>query len=86
MVCDADPATELDADLYYCDSCVAWTNPVLIDVLDTTAGVFSEDTDANINGGAAVANGKKIYLQFGAQPISAIKQISGIILWHAEED
>jgi len=37
----------------------------VMDALDTTAGVSSESTPANINSGAAVANGKILYLEFG---------------------
>lgn len=62
---DADPTTEIDLDLKRADAYIGVANAAVMDVLDTTAGVSSESTVANINSGAAVANGKVMYLEFG---------------------
>jgi hypothetical protein len=62
---EADPTTEIDLDLMRADAFIGQANSAVMDVLDTTAGVSSESTAANINSGAAVANGKVIYLAFG---------------------
>lgn len=62
---DADPATEIDLDLKRADAYIGVANAAVMDILDTTAGVSSESTVANINGGVAVANGKVMYLEFG---------------------
>jgi hypothetical protein len=60
---DADPTTELAGDLKYADDFVSAANSAVIDVLDTTAGVSSETTASNINGGAAIASTKTLYIQ-----------------------
>jgi hypothetical protein len=62
---DADPATQADLDFKRADAFIGVANSAVIDVLDTTAGVSSETTEANINGDVAVANGKVLYLEFG---------------------
>ncbi len=62
---DADPATEADLDFKRADAFIGVGSSAVMDVLDTTAGVSSETTAANINSGNAVANGKVIYLEFG---------------------
>lgn len=62
---EADPTTEVDLDLKRADAFIGVANSAVMDVLDTTAGVSSESTPANINSGAAVANGKIMYLEFG---------------------
>ena len=62
---EADPTTEVDLDLKRADAFIGVANSAVMDVLDTTSGVSSESTTANINSGAAVANGKIIYLEFG---------------------
>lgn len=62
---EADPTTEIDLDLMRADAFIGRANSAVMDVLDTTAGASSESTAANINSGAAVANGKVIYLAFG---------------------
>lgn len=62
---DADPATEADLDFKRADAFIGVANAAVMDVLDTTSGVSSETTAANINSDAAVANGKVIYLEFG---------------------
>jgi hypothetical protein len=82
----ADPTTEADLDLKRADAFIGVANAAVIDVLDTTAGVASEDTDANINAGAAVANGKVIYLEFGTAYTATGQQIIFEMWYHREED
>jgi hypothetical protein len=60
-----NPDTELDLDFKRADAFIGVANAAVVDVVDTTAGVSSETTEANINGDAAVANGKVLYLEFG---------------------
>ena len=62
---EADPTTEADLDLKYADAFIGVANSAVMDVLDTTNGTSSETTAANINGGAAVADTKVVYLEFG---------------------
>ncbi len=62
---DADPTTEADLDFKRADAFIGVANAAVVDVLDTTSGASSETTEANINGNAAVANGKVLYLEFG---------------------
>lgn len=73
--CNVDPDVEIDADLMYADAWIGLANAVVIDEIDTTNGVSSEDTDANINGGAAIPNGKIYYLQFDADPEGTCTQM-----------
>jgi hypothetical protein len=83
---EADPTTEADLDLKYADAFIGVANAAVIDVLDTTTGASTEDTDANINSGAAVANGKVLYLEFGTAYTEATHQIIFEMWYHAEED
>lgn len=83
---EADPTTEADLDLKYADAFIGVANAAVVDVLDTTNGASSEDTDANINGGAAVANGKVIYLEFGTAYTETTHQIIFEMWYHPEED
>lgn len=83
---EADPTTEADLDLKYADAFIGVANSAVIDVLDTTAGVSSEDTNANINGGAAIANGKVLYLEFGTAYTETTHQIIFEMWFYAEED
>ena len=57
-----------------------------MDVIDTTSGIASEDTDANINAGAAVAAGQFVYIGFGADPTDANVICTFCMIFHAEED
>jgi len=61
-------------------------NAADMDDLATTNGASSEDTDANINGGAAIANGKVIYLQFDTAYTAEGEQVIFEFWYHAEED
>ena len=83
---EADPTTEADLDLKYADAFIGVANAAVIDILDTTTGVSTEDTDASINAGAAVANGKVMYLEFGTAYTEANHQIIFEMWYHAEED
>jgi hypothetical protein len=84
--CNVDPDVEMDLDLKYADAFIGLANAAVIDVLDTTNGTSSEDTDANINAGAAVANGKVVYLSFGADPEGTAVQMIFEMWYHGEED
>lgn len=57
-----------------------------MDVLDTTTGAATEDTDANINSGNAVVNGKVLYLEFGTAYTEENHQIIFELWYHVEED
>lgn len=83
---EADPTTELDLDLKRADAYIGVANAAVVDVLDTTAGVSSEDTDANINAGAAVANTKVLYLEFGTAYTETGHQVIFELWYHTEED
>ena len=66
----ADPTTELDANLMYCDAVAngafPGANATLIKAIDTTTGNFA---DAAVN--TAVATGKSIYIDIDADPTDA---------------
>jgi hypothetical protein len=83
---EADPTTEADLDLKYADAFIGVANAAVIDVLDTTAGVATEDTNANINSGNAVANGKVLYLEFGTAYTETTHQVIFEMWYYAEED
>ena len=68
----ADPTTELNANLNYCDATSAafpGANPTLIKLIDTTTGNFS---DAAVN--TAIPTGKSIYITMDADPTDATTQ------------
>jgi hypothetical protein len=83
---EADPTTEIDADLKYADAMIGVANAVVVDELNTTAGASSEDTDANINGGSAIPNGKVLYIEFGTAYTETTHQIMFQIWYHLEAD
>jgi len=66
----ADPTTELDANLSYCDAVAGaafpGANVTVIKAIDTTTGNFA---DAAVN--TAVASGKSIYIDIDADPTDA---------------
>ena len=66
--CNVDPDVEVAATLNYADAWIGLANAVTIDTLTTTTGTSSEDTDANINGGAPIPNGKVMYILFTSDP------------------
>ncbi len=84
--CNVDPDVEIEANLRYANAWIGKAGSAIIDIIDTTNGTSSEDTDANINGGVAVANGKVIYLQFDADPEGTCEQMIFEMWYHAEED
>jgi len=83
---EANPTTEADIDLKYADAFIGVGNAAVIDALDTTDGASSEDTDANINSGSAVANGKVLYLEFGTAYTETTHQCIFQMWYHIEED
>ena len=86
---EADPTTEFGAGetlLKYADAFIGVANSATIDDLATTAGVSSEDTDASINAGAAVAKTKVIYIDFPTAYTEANHQIIFEMWYHAEAD
>jgi hypothetical protein len=84
--CNVNPDVEMDVNLMYADAWIGLANPVTVDVLDTTDGAAAEDTDANINGGAAIPSGKKMYLLFDADPEGTCTEFTFHMLFHIEED
>jgi hypothetical protein len=84
--CNVDPDVEINADLRYADAFIGLANAADIDEIDTTDGVASEDTDANINSGNAIANGKVIYIGFDADPEGTCVQMIFEMWFHGEED
>jgi hypothetical protein len=83
LSCNLDPDVEIDADLRYADAWIGLANAADIDEIDTANGVSSEDTDSNINGGSAVANGKVIYIGFDADPEGTCTQMIFEMWYHA---
>jgi hypothetical protein len=79
---EANPATEADIDLKRADAFIGVASSAVMDVLDTTAGVSSESTSANINGGVSVANGKVMYLEFGTAYTETTHQIIFEMWYH----
>jgi len=84
--CLLDPDVEMNLNLGYSNDWDDIADPNLIDVLDTTNGKSSEDTDSNINGGTAVAAGSVIFLYFDADPEGTCVQMIFEMIFHAEED
>jgi hypothetical protein len=84
--CNVDPDVEIDADLRYADAWIGLANAADIDEIDTTNGTSSEDTNANINGGSAVANGKVVYIGFDADPEGTCVQWTFEMWLYNEED
>lgn len=86
LSCNVDPDVEPDLDLKWADAFIGLGNAAVIDVMDTASGVASEDTAANINGGAAIANGKIIYFEFDSDPAGTCDQMVVEFWAYAEED
>lgn len=84
--CNLNPDVEINADLRYADSFLTLANAADIDEIDTTDGASTEDTNANINGGAAVANGKVIYIGFDGDPEGTCTQMIFEMWGYREED
>lgn len=84
--CNVDPDVEINADLRYADAWIGLANATDIDEIDTTNGVSTEDTDASINGGSAIAAGKVIYIGHDGDPEGTCTQLIFCMAWHGEED
>ena len=84
--CNVDPDVEINADLRRATAWIGLGSAADIDEIDTTNGTSSEDTDANINGGSAVAAGQVIYIGFDADPEGTCTQMMFDMVWHGEED
>lgn len=82
---EADPTTEAAVDLKRADAFIGVANSAVMDVLDTTNGVSSESTAANINAGAAVANGKVVYLCFTDTPYTEANHQVIFEMWYHYE-
>ena len=78
---EADPTTEADLDLKRADAIIDVGNAAVMDVMDTSAGVSSESTEANINSNVAVVNGKIVYLEFGTAYTETTHQINVEVLY-----
>jgi len=83
---EADPTTEFAGDLKRATAFIGVGSAAVMDVLDTTAGVSVEDTDANINGGAVAANGQVLYLESDVSYTETGHQMIFEMWYHAEED
>lgn len=84
--CNVDPDVEMDLDLKRATAWIGLGGAAVMDILDTTNGVSSESTAANINGGAVVANGQAVYLSFGADPEGTGTQLIFEMEYLTEED
>jgi len=84
--CNVDPDVEINADLRYADAWIGLANAADIDEIDTTSGTSTEDTDASINSGAAVAAGKVVYIGHDGDPEGTCVQMVFEMKWHGEED
>lgn len=71
LSCEADPTTELDADLMQADALIGMANAAILQALDTTNGVLSLSSQS-----ISIGSGKAVYLRFNAEPDAAIKWIS----------
>lgn len=84
--CMLDPDVEMNWNLGYSNNWDDVGDPNLMLVMDTTNGLFSEDTDANINGGAVVAAGTVVFGYFDADPEGTCNLLNWLVLFHSEED
>jgi len=84
--CNVDPDVEPDLDLKHATAWIGLGSAHEMDNCDTTSGVSTEDTDANIHGGDAVPNGNVVYLEFTADPEGTCVQLIFEMWYHAEED
>jgi len=77
ITCDADPATELNIDLKFATEFIGLGSSTLIAAIDTTNGT----TDISTFNVANIPQGMDLYIEFGADPIAAIKQALVKITW-----
>jgi len=86
---EADPTTEFGAGetlFKYADAFIGVANAATIDDVATSAGVSTEDTNANINSGAVVANSKVLYLDFPTAYTETGHQVIFEFWYYAEAD
>jgi len=86
---DVDPTTEWGAGetlLKRADAFIGVGSSATIDDLATTSGVSSESTLANINSGAAIADGKVVYIDFPTAYTEALHQVYFRMKYKIEED
>jgi len=86
----ADPTTELNANLYYCDALAngafPGANPVLVDVLDTTTGNSScVDMSGSDLGSGVIPTAKILYVLMDADPTDANTAWSIIVNFYIPE-
>jgi len=86
----ADPTTELNANLYYCDALAngafPGANPVLVDVLDTTTGNAScVDMSGSDLGSGVIPTAKILYVLIDADPTDANTAWSIIVNYYIPE-
>ena len=86
----ADPTTELNANLYYCDALVDGAFPgggaTLVDVLDTTTGNSSETDMSNSDlTSGVIPTAKILYILMDADPADATTVWSIIINYYIPE-
>lgn len=86
----ADPTTELNANLYYCDALAngafPGATPVLVDVLDTTTGNSSETNMALSNlGSGIIPTGKILYILMDTDPVDTLTVWSVIVNFYIPE-
>lgn len=69
---DVSPTTELAGDLKFADDLAAFANATVIDVCDTTNGVFTATSGFD---DATVPSGKYIYFQLDSAPHEDISEL-----------
>ena len=74
---DADPGTEIDANLKYADTFVGLANSAVVAAIDTTNGTAAITTFTT----ATVPASKTLYISFDAGPDAATTQMAGMIYW-----
>ena len=86
--CDADPTTEIDATLQYATGgdFIGLTGATLIIAIDSTNGTFSEDTNANFNGGNPIPAGAVLYVLIDAAPDVLTTQYGCTVTSYNPED
>jgi hypothetical protein len=82
----ADPTTEFDGDLYHADAFIGLANEHSMLALNTTAGAFSQDTDANIHAGAKIDTAKVLYIKIHAEPLDTANLCIFEFWYTIEED
>lgn len=76
--CDANPTTEITADLKFADAFIGMANATVIDAVDTTDGATAITSGFD---DATVPAGKAVYLSFDTTPDSALLQFVCTVRW-----